>query len=304
MTQNPTNRFLALAVVSCTALLLLVAGCGYADGGSTTTGPGGGSSDTTGSTAPPPSGADNLVFRVEVGGGFVPIELIFTSLPQISVYADGRVITQGPVLMIYPGPALPNLQVAQLSETGVQRLLNAAREAGLLEQGRDFGQPAVADGATTTFTVSAGGRTIATDVYFLEAENENDPILSDEQKRQRRDLLNFRMKATDLRGWLEGEIGPDAAYLFESLAVLILPGDPTRSDPSGIEPNILAWPLADLGTLGEPYQQGSRAVIAGDDLTALKPLLEKANSLTLWKSGDAYYTLLLRPLLPDEAVAE
>ena len=39
-----------------------------------------------------PADANALVARVEMTGGFVPVETIFTNLPVVSIYADGRVI--------------------------------------------------------------------------------------------------------------------------------------------------------------------------------------------------------------------
>jgi hypothetical protein len=41
-------------------------------------------------------------------------------------------------------------------------------------------------------------------------------------------------------------------------------------------------------------------VISGSELATLRPLLDKATAITLWKSGDREYHLFFRPLLPDE----
>jgi hypothetical protein len=43
-----------------------------------------------------------------------------------------------------------------------------------------------------------------------------------------------------------------------------------------------------------------RAVVSGQELTQLQPLLDKATAITLWTSGQATYNLSFRPLLPDE----
>ncbi len=71
-----------------------------------------------------------------------------------------------------------------------------------------------------------------------------------------------------------------------------------------MQPNRLEWPLDDLSTLGEPVQpQGfRRVVISGEDLATLQPLLGKATTITLWKSGNREYQLSFRPLLPEETV--
>ncbi len=43
-------------------------------------------------------------------------------------------------------------------------------------------------------------------------------------------------------------------------------------------------------------------MVEGDDLATLRPMLERASELTLWRSEDVLYQLYLHPLLPDEAV--
>lgn len=291
--------FLGAAAVAIGALALsfLLSGCGYADRSTSSTGPG-----SEGDSIIYPSDADALVLRVEVGGGFVPVESVFTTMPVLSVYGDGRAISQGPIPAIYPGPALPNLQVAKISPAGMQRLLAAAREAGLLERGLDYGQPAVADGSTTTFTVGADGEVFETSIYFLAEENASDGALTDAQIERRTRAVDYRTRLGDLAGWLGGNIGLEVSFEWQALSILIMPRDPNRDDPSGIEPRIVDWPLADLATLGEvnPQTQGRSAVITGADLETLRPLVEQADTLTFWKSGGSVYSLFLRPLLPDE----
>ena len=63
-----------------------------------------GSAGAAGSTpSPKPVDPDKVIFRVSWEGGFVTPETLLARLPVVVVYADGRVITQGPVPMIYPG---------------------------------------------------------------------------------------------------------------------------------------------------------------------------------------------------------
>ena len=76
-----------------------------------------GSAGAAGSTpSPKPVDPDKVIFRVSWEGGFVTPETLLGRVPMVAVYADGRVITQGPVLAIYPGPFMPNLQERTLSE--------------------------------------------------------------------------------------------------------------------------------------------------------------------------------------------
>src|SRR6185312_17432162 len=64
-----------------------------------------------GGSSPYPYAPDQLVLRVAYTGGFVTPQVVVSRLPLVSVYGDGRVLTEGPTPAIYPGPALPNLQV-------------------------------------------------------------------------------------------------------------------------------------------------------------------------------------------------
>ncbi|MBA2275641.1 MAG: hypothetical protein H0W00_02935, partial [Chloroflexi bacterium] len=73
------------------------------------------------STSPGPADPDSdgasrdLILRVDVGGGVAGPDQNALSIPQVSIYADGRVISQGVQIMIYPGPALPPLMLSRLS---------------------------------------------------------------------------------------------------------------------------------------------------------------------------------------------
>src|SRR4051794_35521993 len=69
--------------------------------------------------APFPYAPDDLVLQVAVTGGFVPPQTGAGRLPLVSVYGDGRVVAEGPVAAVHPGPALPNLQVQRIDAAGV-----------------------------------------------------------------------------------------------------------------------------------------------------------------------------------------
>jgi hypothetical protein len=114
-----------------------------------------------------PAGAADLVLRVDVGGGFVPAQYHLRQLPSFSLFGDGTVITLGPQIEIYPGPALPNVLARSIDEDGIQAILRAADEAGLLGPDADYDHACVADLPTTTFTVVAGGRTHVVSAYAL-----------------------------------------------------------------------------------------------------------------------------------------
>jgi hypothetical protein len=293
---------LLLAAASLVVIVFALTACGSGNG------PGGDGDNTTTTGANGsilhPTGKNELVLQVTTGGGFVPIEYNLTLVPQFSLYGDGTVIVTGPVIEIYPGPALPNLQTTTIPEEAVQEMLLAAREAGLFDPTFDYGQPGITDVGTTSFVINADGTTYRSDIYALGMEAGTSG-LSLEQQQARAVLNDLLGKLVDLTSFDSGEI-IWMPYVYSALAVYSEAVDPTPStDTTDIMPGRLDWPLGDLSALGEEIDRFPgyrRVVISGEDLAILqqKPPLEKANAITLWKSGDREYHLFFRPLLPDE----
>jgi hypothetical protein len=249
-----------------------------------------------------PTGKTAVVAQVSTGGGFVPVEYNLTQTPGFTLYGDGTVVVTGPQIEIYPQPALPNLQTATISVDAIRELLSAAKEAGLFANDVDYGQPAITDLPTTTITINAEGVTYVSDIYALGME-EGASGLTAGQQQARATVNEWAGKLYDLTAFETGEV-VWKEYEFAGLAVFSLPYDPgTAPDEADVQPNHLDWPLGDLGTLGEPVQpEGHRkVVVTGSDLESLRPLLEQATWITLWKSGDREYHLYFRPLLPHES---
>ena len=242
------------------------------------------------------------MLRVETGGGFVPPGLLLTELPTLSLYGDGRVITQGPQIMIYPGPALPNLIERSVSQGGVDAIVKAARKAGLRGEDRQLPLDTVADAPTTTFTLVAGGRRHVTSVYALGMEES--ARLPARDREARKALADFHARLTGLESWLpDGSVGPEHRFEIQKLRIFVRPGTPVAEDPSLQQPPA-EWPLPQpLSELGGPADQPELrcGVVAGDNLELLLPRVMQANQLTPWISEGITYTLLFRPLLPDES---
>ncbi len=250
-----------------------------------------------------PQGSDELVLRAAVGGGLVPPEYVLRELPGFSLYGDRRLVVRGPELEIYPGAALPNLTQRQVSEDGVQALLAAAGDAGLLGPDRHYDFPGIADAGTTTFTVVADGERHVVSAYALGLEAPGQPGISEEENEARAALLEFSTKLSDLQAWLpEGSLGPEEPYAFDELRVYVRPY--TASPEPELVQAEQPWPLATpLATFGQPVEilpDARCAVVAGEELATLLPAAREANELTPWTSEGARYLLLFRPLLPDE----
>jgi hypothetical protein len=286
---------------------LLLSACGRLNQDDAGSG-GSGSSGGTGSSGgiDHPTGANDLVLRMATGGGFVTLETNLRAIPNVSLYGDGRLITQGPVIEIYPGPAMPNLQVAQLTEEGVQAILAEAEKAGLLGKDATYDYPCVADLPTTTFTVNANGATHTVSAYALGFETGTtgatggcgDASIDTEARAQ---LAAFSAKLGDLRSWLpEGSIGDDQSYTPTELRIYVRP----YIDNPELEQQPTEWPLstplASFGTADKNLDETRCGVVSGDDLETLLPLANAANELTPWTSDAKDYALIFRPLLPDE----
>lgn len=277
------------------ALVLLTAGCAQRPG-------------DTGSASPPsPSDAPSLpadgglVLEVAYTGGFVTPQMLAARLPLVSVYADGRVITQGPTVAIYPAPALPNLQVQQLSTDEVRDLVDQALAAGVGDE-IDYGRPPIADAPSTRFTVTTAEGTEVTEVYALSAAlspgprgDEPLPGLTEEQSAAR-DELQALLDTITLAGTEDTEG-------YEPDAVAAIVSEWTRLDDGLPPPEPVAWPGPPLpGEALAPrldvHCVTARAEAAGSVLEAAR----SANAATPWTSDDGTrWSLTLRPLLPHES---
>ena len=277
------------SLVPLAAVLLVAGGCGRLTGS--------GSEGTR-----HPTGADELILRVETGGGFIAPSYSLRQIPGFSLYGDGRVITQGAQIEIYPGPALPSILETRLTEDGIQAILEAARDAGLFGPDRHYDYPGIADAPTTTFTLDADGAEHVISAYAL-GEGQDATGLSEEDAEARAKLARFQGKLTDLRSWLPGgSVGDEAQLSFDELRVYVQPYA-QAPDQGLVEPKV-DWPLdPPLSTFGEPVtdlQDTRCGAVSGDELTALLPLVRGSNKLTPWTSAGSEFLLLFRPLLPNE----
>jgi hypothetical protein len=160
---------------------------------------------------------------------------------MVSVYGDGRVISEGPVAAIWPGPALPNVQVRRIGTDDVRALVDRALAAGVGDTA-DLGRPGVADAATTRFTVVTSSTTAVRDVYALmegasgapPAGSGVFPQLTAEQQAARRKLLDLESALTDLDRTLGAvaDAEPYAPRRSRPWSLRGTPGRRTRRSPS------------------------------------------------------------------------
>jgi hypothetical protein len=306
--------------VAVAAVALLTSACGRLnDGGPSAGGSGGsGAPGATGGISHP-TGADELVLRVEYQGGFVPYEFTLSSVPFWSLFGDGTLITTGPQIEIYPPPALPSLLSTPITEDGVQAILAAAKDAGLMDGDKQYDEMCVSDMATTVFTTNADETTSVVSAYALDAGEATGASGSSatggtgtsngspgtcgsrHDAKARAALAEFQARLGDLERWLpEGSVGADEAYQPTEMRVYVLP---YRKDPD-LPQQAMDWPLdTPLSAFGEPLANDPQTrcgVVSGGDFDQVYAAARSANQLTPWMSQETDYRLILRPLLPDE----
>jgi hypothetical protein len=242
------------------------------------------------------------VLRVQTGGGFVPVEYNLRAVPGFSLLGDGTLIVEGPMIEIYPPPALPNLQASRLTEEAVQAILAEAERAGLLGPDATYDYPCIADAPTTTFTVVTDGATHTVSAYALGfEEGMGQGACADVDGEARAKLAEFWAKLGDLASWLlPGSMSAEQEYAPTEMRVYVRPylGDPE------LEQEPVEWPLDQpLDGFGEPdpnLADTRCGAVSGADLDELLPLAQAANQLTPWISDGTEHAVVFRPLLPDE----
>ena len=210
-----------------------------------------------------PTDADAVVIDLVSGGGFVPVELAIDSRPEFRLYGDGTVLARPPD-ETFPSP--PTLLRYTLTPEGIQQVLAAADDAGLLEQAPDYGQPAVTDLPTTTLTVGTDGEPISHSAYALGFEDATGLTAAQTAARQRfADYANLlRTLPTSMPAALAEQpapFEPDAAdvYLFEREAE---PGLSAPKWPYEVPPT--EWPPVP----GDSAFGGACRTVTGPELAA------------------------------------
>ncbi|MDI6099992.1 hypothetical protein QLQ12_15430 [Actinoplanes sp. NEAU-A12] len=246
-------------------------------------------------TAPAAADSSTLALRVEYRGGFVPAESIPSRIPLVSVYADGRALSEGPVPTIYPGPALPNLQEIRISQERVRELAASAVTAGV-KPGGDFGVPGVADTPSTRISVRTDQGEQVVDVMALNEASPDDTALTPAQHAARKRLSAWLASLTKM--FADAASPPAVAYQPAKIAVLAQPYQET-GDGFGGDP--VKWPAADLpgGHLNEQLKINC-LIVEGAAKDAVWSAAAKANQRTPWESAGKKWQVVFRPLLPEE----
>ncbi len=293
--RRPVTRPTRL-VVPLIATMALLAACSSA-------GPSASSTSAPGESLRPSmpagsAGPDALLLRIAADGGFVPPGFLVTRLPQVTVYADGRVIEPGAVPAIYPGPAVSPLMLHQLGRDGIDGITAAARGAGLAGPDRSYTSAPVADVETTVITFIDADGPHRLSIYALGFQP--DQGASAEEKAARTAIANLVRQ-------VQAYVGATSTTTYAPTAYRIYATRATDSAQGQPAPNVVDWPaalpvLASLAPANLPPGSGC-GVIQGPLVPAFTAVMGQATQITRYRQAGVDWTLAVRPLLPDEARA-
>jgi hypothetical protein len=292
------RRSLRSALAAALALPFLVAAC--SSGAPATASP-----SQPAPVLPTPSSAAGAVAIHASWTQALPPRALFGNLPVLVVTADGRVLTQGPVREMYPGPLVAPFVERPISPKGIAALLQAAKDAGLLGPGTDFTGGAmpmgaaaarlqiVVDGVTHDLVGDPNAAIPCPPTQACPGAVPGTPAA----------FAGFWYQLLDMAGWLESELGPEQPYVPTSYAVIV---GPPPEPWEGATP--VVWPVADppLGAFGAPVrgEPGTRCGIAAGDLAAaLREPFAGATELTQFvatATASATHGLTVRALLPGD----
>ena len=249
------------------------------------------------------------MLRLDHRGGMIQ-DSFLTGFPPFTLTGDGRVIVQGAQIEIFPGPALPAVNVRRLTEDGIQAVLKEIARTGLFATSIEYrgAQNFVADGADSVFTLHADGEDVEVVIYglgLLDPSGEYPGIPAAEIAAYGA-LARLSDRLTNLDAWLGASMWADPSWQTfepEALRLIVRNADADLPDDSGIGNALLDWPDgSDPTTFGDPYNDGAVrcGVVTGQEAADWYQLLSEANQLTRFAAGDHRYHVTVRPTLPDE----
>jgi len=232
----------------------------------------------------------------------------FGWLPVVAITGDLQVVVAGPMMELYPGPLVPNLQAQPISAAGYAKIVEQARTLGLLSGSGNFTPPDVALGA------SLGRVEIVVDGVLRDLTGDPSRLVRCGDTRCIPDagtpeaFATFWQALSDM-SWLAADLGPQVPYVAGSYAILV--GVEPVEEPS-LPPQVVVWPLdTPLAAFGKPV--GNAPVprcgtVRDADAATLRPALASANQLTRWVGKDAApgvgTAIQVRPMIPGEDVCQ
>ncbi len=251
---------------------------------------------------------DAVVLRISYSGGFVGPGFDLLNHPTFSLLGDGRVIVPGAQDLIFPGPALPAMNVRRLTESGIQAVLAELEATGLFAENLDLRGAAncVADASDVIFALHADQRDVTVTVYGLGILNAGSSCtgVSADELAMHVTLNRLSARLSDLDAWLPAGSWSDAWQTFrpQAMRLIVRNADADEPDGSGIPSPLVPWPVgSDPAVFGEETGLGLRCgVVADAEADEWYDLLRTGNQLTRFTRGEHRYVVSVRFLLPDE----
>ena len=314
------RSFLALLGIAATVpAAAAVAGCGadeaapveapdtlppVSDPAPTAPPPAGSTPAVPGTGAPAADGAEaGAVLTYTESGGFTTRELAFQDPPIVLITDDGRVITGAVTTMMFPGPLVPPHSVRSIEPAGVEAILAAADEAGLLgelDPDELAGDELIADASTATLEITApDGTTRRHEAYALGlGAGMGGP--ASESTPARRALRGFLdALVADPEGLAgAGNLGEEKPWVPAAYQLVATPADEVDGGPSAdpdLAPTTVPWPE---GTGGELAAATSCVEV---ERAAIGSLLDDADQLTRFEQGGTSWSLIVRPAYPGRS---
>ncbi|MBA2560825.1 MAG: hypothetical protein H0V07_13260 [Propionibacteriales bacterium] len=250
-------------------------------------------SNTTPHGGPARASTDEVLWRVDTGGGFLPPEYSLASQPSMTVYGDGTVIVTAPEPRRLVRGRPIQLLTGQLQDRRLAQLIaEAATSAVFARANPDFGQPAVMDAGTTTidFRDPRTGRLEQRSVYALGLDDAAGVLTSQQQ--------HLRDEVDRLISWSRALVKASGSYLPSRVEVIELPTF-ERSPVLG-----RAWPGPPLDELlrasGREWTCG---VVTGSQARRLFTAVSTHPGLD-WTDHGKTRRLVTKALLPGEGGCE
>jgi hypothetical protein len=295
-----SRRTLLVGIVAAPLLAAVVSACGDPDTEATPLDTGA-PADTglpAGASFDHPTGAADAVIRFGYEGGFVPAGFAFVNTPSLIVSGDGQVYVPGITTMQYPGPMLSPMSVRTITPGGIQMLLAAADEAGLLASPPDYSaEIGVADAANTVVTIRAGGQTYTHSAYALGFGTDAQGNPAAESTPARVALQGYVLLLQDLSTAVGApQLGAESVFVpteYRLQAMPAAPADLANVDPA---PTVVEWPAAsglDLATAAE---------CARVTAAAAGTVFADADSNTIFQQSEQLYRISAAGVLPGDPV--
>ena len=240
------------------------------------------------------TGHEDLVLRVGFEGGFTAPQFQFVRVPTLLISGDGCAIAAGVQTQQYPGPLLPALTERSINEAGIQKVLELAEAAKLLQPPPDYSvEMTIADAPDTVVILRANGQTYEHRAYAL-------GMGTPETTPARKALADFVAAVGDLTSVAGAtNLGTEKMLVpasYRIRATVVTDADLANYDQT-VPPVKVAWPT-DAGV-----SLASASTCAVAQAAKVDAVLKSATQLTFFTEAGAIYEVAAVATLPGDSCA-